>query len=132
MKKLGILNSEISAVISQLGHTDQIVICDAGLPIPDFVTRIDLAVVPGLPSFFDVLDAVLLEMQVENAIFAEELKTAQPQALSRLAATLATDVQLKSVSHETFKEMTKEAKAIIRTGECTPYANVILQAGVIF
>ncbi|PFV41789.1 D-ribose pyranase, partial [Bacillus cereus] len=36
------------------------------------------------------------------------------------------------VSHEQFKEHTKKAKAIIRTGEATPYANVILHAGVIF
>lgn len=131
MKKLGILNSEISSVISRLGHTDRIVICDAGLPIPDQVTRIDLAVVPGLPSFFDVLEAVLAEMQVERAIFADELKTAQPAALARLEGTLA-GAELSSVGHEEFKELTKEAKAIIRTGECTPYANVILQAGVTF
>ncbi|RNB80371.1 D-ribose pyranase [Brevibacillus nitrificans] len=131
MKKLGILNSDISALISQLGHTDRIVICDAGLPIPDFVTRIDLAVVPGLPSFFEVLNAVLLEMQVEKAIFAEELIKAQPSAHIYLEAALP-GVEMESVSHEAFKELTKEAKAIIRTGECTPYANVILQAGVTF
>ncbi|NGQ96709.1 D-ribose pyranase [Brevibacillus sp. SYP-B805] len=131
MKKRGILNSEISAVISRLGHTDQIVICDAGLPIPALVPRIDLAVVPGLPSLMDVLEAVLLEMQVERAILAEEWKQANPQLLNRVEAALA-GVERQSVSHETFKQMTREAKAIIRTGECTPYANVILQAGVIF
>lgn len=131
MKKLGILNSQISALISRLGHTDQIVICDAGLPIPDDVTRIDLAVIPGLPSFFEVLHAVLLEMQVEKAIFAEELKAAQPQAHADLKAALA-GIELSSVSHDEFKQRTKDAKAIIRTGECTPYANVILQAGVTF
>ncbi|CAM3316728.1 MULTISPECIES: D-ribose pyranase [Brevibacillus] len=131
MKKLGILNSELSAVISQLGHTDQIVICDAGLPIPDFVTRIDLAVVPGLPSFADVVEAVLLEMQVEKAIVADELAVAQPPLLDQLKETLP-DVQWESVSHESFKDLTKKAKAIIRTGECSPYANVILQSGVTF
>jgi D-ribose pyranase len=131
MKKLGILNSEISALISQLGHTDQIVICDAGLPIPDFVTRIDLAVVPGLPSFTDVLDAILLELQVEKWMVAEELGSAQPELLTRIEAALP-NVQRESISHETFKQLTKDAKAIIRTGECTPYANVILQSGVVF
>jgi D-ribose pyranase len=131
MKKIGILNSEISKVISQLGHTDQIVVCDAGLPIPDGVKRIDLALTPGVPSFFDVLEAVLLEMQVERAIIAEELKQASPETLKRLETALG-GVQLGSVSHEQFKQMTRQAKAVIRTGECTPYANVILQAGVIF
>lgn len=131
MKKCGILNSELSSVISQLGHTDQIIICDAGMPIPDFVTRIDLAVVPGLPTFVEVLDAVLLEMQVEKVIYAQELQAAQPALLARLEETFA-GVQRESVSHETFKQLSKDAKAMIRTGECTPYANIILQSGVTF
>jgi D-ribose pyranase len=131
MKKQGILNSELSALISRLGHTDRIVICDAGLPIPDFVPRIDLAVVPGLPSFFDVLEAVLLEMQVERVIYAEEWQRVNPQAVQRLEAELP-GAERDIVSHEAFKQLTREARAVIRTGECTPYANVILQAGVIF
>jgi D-ribose pyranase len=131
MKKIGILNSEISKVISELGHTDQIVICDAGLPIPDGVKRIDLSLTPGVPSFMSVLLAVLLEMQVERAYFAEELKQSSPETLAQLQEALQ-DADRKSVSHETFKQMTRQAKAVIRTGECTPYANVILEAGVIF
>lgn len=131
MKKQGILNSELSALISRLGHTDRIVICDAGLPIPEFVPRIDLAVVPGLPSFFDVLKAVLLEMQVERVIYAEEWQRVNPQAVQRLEAELP-GAERDIVSHKTFKQLTREARAVIRTGECTPYANVILQAGVIF
>jgi D-ribose pyranase len=131
MKKIGILNSEISKVISELGHTDQIVICDAGLPIPSHVKRIDLALTPGMPSFIDTLQAVLLEMQVERAYLADEMKEASPALLIKTESILA-NVERKSISHEEFKERTKSAKAIIRTGECTPYANVILEAGVIF
>ena len=56
MKKTPLINSEISAVIAQLGHMDTIVIGDMGLPIPDHVLRIDLAVRMGLPSFQDVLE----------------------------------------------------------------------------
>lgn len=131
MKKSGILNSELSAVISQLGHTQQIVICDAGLPIPAGVKRIDLAVVPGLPSFVDVLEAVLVEMQVERVIYAEELKQAQPQLFARIQTTFA-EARQDCVSHEQFKQLSKEAVAMIRTGECSPYANIILQSGVTF
>lgn len=131
MKKWGILNSELSAVVSQLGHTQHIVICDAGLPIPAGVKRIDLAVVPGLPSFLEVLEAVLLEMQAERVIYAEELKQAQPQLLSRIQSMFA-DAAQDAVSHEQFKQLSKDAVAIIRTGECSPYANIILQSGVTF
>lgn len=131
MKKIGLLNSDISTVISQLGHTQHIVICDAGLPIPAGVKRIDLAVVPGLPSFADILEAVLLEMQVERVIYAEELKQAQPQLFAHIQSTFA-DTRQEAVSHEQFKLLTKDSVAIIRTGECSPYANIILQSGVTF
>jgi len=131
MKKIGILNSEISEVIGKLGHTDQIVICDSGLPIPDHVKRIDLALKEGVPTFLETLETVLLEMQVESAIVAKEMAVVSADLEASMKETLG-KVDLVTVSHEEFKELTKKAKAIIRTGEFTPYANVILQAGVIF
>lgn len=131
MKKIGILNSEISKVISELGHTDKIVICDCGLPIPAQVKRIDLALKPGTPSFLETLETVLVEMQVEKAYVATELGTASPQLQPGIDRILP-GVPVTTISHEELKVLTKEAKAVIRTGECTPYANIILEAGVFF
>ncbi|QKG83824.1 D-ribose pyranase [Kroppenstedtia pulmonis] len=131
MKKTGILNSDITRVISLMGHTDRIVICDAGLPIPNGVERIDLAVKAGLPSFQEVLEVVLSEMEVEKAYRAIEMEEVSPGLKEELEKTLG-GIETVTISHERFKELCQEAKAVIRTGECTPYANVILQAGVIF
>ncbi|WP_410513582.1 D-ribose pyranase [Paenibacillus sp. BR2-3] len=131
MKKIGILNSDISRVISELGHTDTIVICDSGLPIPAHVKRIDLALKQGVPRFMDCLATVLQEMQVEEAIIALEMEEKSP-ALKEEMTSVLEGVTLHEISHEEFKILTHDAKAIIRTGEFTPYANVILQAGVIF
>ncbi|UFJ41806.1 D-ribose pyranase [Brevibacillus humidisoli] len=131
MKKIGILNSQISKVISELGHTDRIVICDAGLPIPDHVERIDLALTPGTPSFLLTLEAVLQEMQVEKAYWADEIKAKNNELWQRSQALLP-DVAQICLSHTELKKLTHGAKAIIRTGECSPYANVILESGVIF
>ncbi|CAM3560655.1 D-ribose high-affinity transporter [Escherichia coli] len=64
MKKGTVLNSDISSVISRLGHTDTLVVCDAGLPIPKSTTRIDMALTQGVPSFMQVLGVVTNEMQV--------------------------------------------------------------------
>ena len=58
MKRHGILNSDISRVLSYMGHTDCICIGDCGLPIPDETERIDLAVKFGVPTFMDVLKEV--------------------------------------------------------------------------
>ncbi len=75
MKKNGILNSEISKLSSDLGHTDQITIGDAGLPVPDGFKKIDLALKLGTPSFIEVLEEVLKDMAVEKFILAEEITT---------------------------------------------------------
>ncbi|MMZ65248.1 D-ribose pyranase [compost metagenome] len=131
MKKIGIINSELSKLISELGHTDTIVIADSGLPIPSGVTRIDLALRKGLPGYLETLETILDEMQVERYTIADEMKSSNPDLLQKTRQALDEAVD-ESVSHEEFKQLTRNAKAIIRTGECTPYANVILHAGVTF
>ncbi|RTL01869.1 MAG: D-ribose pyranase [Proteobacteria bacterium] len=132
MNKHGILNSEICKVLADLGHTDMIVIADCGLPIPDGVKRIDLALKIGVPSFIDVLDLLNEHMQIEQVTIAHEIHDKNPSVYTQLQPKLPADIVINEVSHEQFKQLTKQAKAIIRTGEATPYANIILSAGVIF
>ena len=131
MNKHGILNSEIAKILADLGHTDMLVIADCGLPIPAGVKKIDLALKLGVPSFLDVVELVAEHMQIERATIAGEINSHNPQVQQQLKASL-TDVSFNEVSHEEFKRISHAAKAIIRTGEATPYANVILYAGVIF
>jgi D-ribose pyranase len=131
MKKIGILNRDISQVVASLGHKDMLVIADAGLPIPQQTQRIDLALTEGIPPFLDTLRAVLLEMEVEEAIVAQEMKDVSPQMLEQVRRLLG-DVPIRFVPHEAFKEHTRTARAVVRTGEFTPYANVILVSGVVF
>lgn len=135
MKKGTLLNSEISAVVARMGHTDQITIGDAGLPIPDGVQRIDLAVSRNLPPLLPVLQTVLVELEVEGVILAEELQTISPEAYAEIIALIQSansTVRIQAVPHEEFKIATANSKAVIRTGECTPYVNIILQSGVSF
>ncbi len=129
MKRHGILNSHISKVLTDLGHTDMVVIADCGLPIPAGVERIDLALELGTPSFADVVRVVADDMAIEQVTLATEINDTNVKALEVINQL---DVPQDFVSHEAFKELTKQAKVIIRTGEATPYANVILHAGVIF
>jgi D-ribose pyranase len=131
MKKTGILNQPISAIIAGLGHTDTVVIADAGLPIPDGPVRIDLALAERIPSFLKTLDVVLTEMQVEKAIVADEMLEVSADLHAATEKRLG-DISIETVSHENFKEQTRSAKAVIRTGEFIPYANIILVAGVVF
>lgn len=132
LKKNGILNSEISKVLSDLGHTDEIVIADAGLPIPSNVVKIDLALTFSEPSFIRVLELVLADMKVESVTLAKEIETENPSQLQAIKDVLTEEEEISFMSHEKFKKELKNAKAIIRTGEATPYSNIILKAGVLF
>lgn len=131
MKKIGTLNQPLSAVLAGLGHMDQLVVADAGLPIPEGTARIDLALKAGVPSFWDALEVILEEIQVESALVAEEMVSTSPQVYSQLLEMLP-DVPIERVPHESFKNLTASARAVVRTGEFTPYANIILKAGVVF
>lgn len=131
MKKHGILNSHISEVLSRLGHTDTIVIADCGLPIPDETIRIDISLKKGDPSFIEVLEAVVADMVVEKITLATEMKEHNSLLEEKVMETV-NGAQVNYMSHDAFKLQTKSAKAVIRTGEVTPYANIILHAGVIF
>lgn len=131
MKKTGLLNQPLSAAIAGLGHTDALIIADAGLPIPAGPQRIDLALCAGIPSFLDTLCAVLGEMQVERVVIAGEMLAASPALHAQILALFG-DTSVETVPHTRFKQMTAEARAVVRTGEFTPYANVILFSGVVF
>lgn len=125
MKKSGLLHAELSGLIAAMGHGDLIVIGDAGLPVPPGVRCIDLAVSTGVPGIFAVLDAVLAELAVERAAIATE-------AAPDLAARFRDRIPADAIAHDEFKRRSATARAIVRTGECTPYANIALWAGVTF
>ncbi len=120
MKKHGILNPQLSRVIA-----------DAGLPIPPGVERIDLALTGGIPQFMDVLNAILSGMQVERATIAREMQDRSPQLCAQVSTAMRT-CPMSEIAHEELKGLTARARAIVRTGEFTPYANIILYAGVVF
>ncbi|WP_434797099.1 D-ribose pyranase [Terrisporobacter vanillatitrophus] len=129
MKKTKMINSKLSYVISQMGHTDSLTIGDCGLPIPCGTKRIDLALTHNVPTFIQTLDIILGELCVEEAIIASEIKEKNPEVYEAIKKKVSV---LQEVSHEEFKVLTKDSKAVVRTGECSPYANIILKSGVVF
>ena len=107
MKKMGILNSDISRVLSYMGHTDCIAIGDCGLPIPDEVERIDLALAFGEPTFMRTLEVVAGDMKIEKIVLAEEIKAQNPKVLSEIEDFFADqDVEVEYVSHAELKNRT--------------------------
>ena len=128
MKKIGIINSSISTVIAHLEHSDMLVIADAGLPIPMTTQRIDLALKPNVPGFLETLEVVLTEMFVEKAYVSVDILTKSPHIHTGIQKLLG-NVLIETLPHPDFKRLSGSTKAIIRTAEFTPFANVILVAG---
>jgi D-ribose pyranase len=131
MKKQGILGHELSEVIASMGHTDLLVIADAGFPVPPGVQRIDLAVRCGLPPMLEVTQAIAGDLEVEAITVADELLSRE-DALPEALRGLFPGVPMHHISHEEFKRLSQRARAVVRTGECTPYHNVILTSGVTY
>lgn len=129
MKKKGILNAQLCRVLAEMGHNDLLLIADAGLPIPKEIERIDLALVCNKPLFKDVFTAVCNELKIQSAYMAVEIKEKNPQVLKLVQKKIDS---IDFISHEELKEISHRVKAIIRTGECTPYGNIILVSGVVF
>jgi D-ribose pyranase len=131
MKRHGILNGDLAQLVALIGHGQTVLIADAGMPRPPGLPLIDLAVTLGLPGFVDVVRAVVCEMAVEKFTVADELVESNDSVLSDIQGLLVGSEQVQ-VSHELLKELSANAVAFVRTGEGTPYANVLLYSGVVF
>ncbi|MDI3403777.1 D-ribose pyranase [Streptomyces cavernicola] len=129
MKRAGILNRRLAGALAELGHGDGVLVCDAGMPIPDGPRVVDLAFRAGVPSFAEVLDGLLDELVIEGGTAAVEVTEANPDAAGLLAARVP---DLRLVPHEELKRLTAGARLVVRTGEARPYANVLLRCGVFF
>lgn len=132
MKKTGILHAELSRLVAGMGHHDLLVIGDAGLPVPKGVAVVDLALREGVPGFLETLDTVLGELHVEEAVIDIEMATVSPGMAAAFRAAWPAGIPLREVPHAELQRIARDARAIVRTGEFTPYANVVLVAGVVF
>ncbi|MEU4644469.1 D-ribose pyranase [Micromonospora sp. NPDC023814] len=130
MKRRGVLNAELSGVLATLGHTDLLLVVDAGFPIPRTAHRIDLAVTEDLPKLTTVLDLVADEIIVEGVVVAEDVTT-HNKPLAQWLGQRFPGVPTTTRPHaEMLGELAHQAKAIVRTGAFNPWGNVGLICGV--
>ena len=131
MKKHGFLSAPVAEIVATMGHTDQLIVCDSGFPVPPGVQRIDLAVTGSLPAFPDVLRVLLEDLAVEKFILASETEQVSPQRFAEILALLP-NVPHETFPHTEFKMLARGARAAIRTGDIVPYSNIILISGVTY
>lgn len=131
MKKRGFLSAPVAELIALMGHTDRLIVCDAGFPVPPAVPRIDLAITRDLPSLPAVLRVLLGDLAVERFVLARELPEVSPHRYAEILDLLP-DVPHDLLPHVEFKQAARDVRGVIRTGDFVPYSNILLVAGVVF
>ncbi|MEY2615058.1 MAG: D-ribose pyranase [Verrucomicrobiota bacterium] len=130
MKKNGILNLGLNQALAGMGHGDFMIVCDAGFPIPNQVTRVDLAIVPDVPDLETVLTAISADFIVEKLGYANEMAQNNPRLKEKVDRIFAGAELLTFPHAEILTELAAKAKCIVRTGAFDPWGNILLYSGV--
>jgi len=129
MLKTGIFHPQLLRILGEIRHKDLLVIGDAGLPIPKGVERVDLGWKQGSPGYLEVLEEIAKVLVIEEALFATEALEVSPDFHKQALKLLPEGAPVNYVPHAQLKEISADAKAIILTGEFTPYTNIVITAG---
>jgi D-ribose pyranase len=129
MKESGILNSDIASVISRQGHGDLLLIADAGFAIPRGIEVIDIALSENQPRVIDFLNELKKHFSVEKIIMANQTKKANPSYFNEIISVFDDDTEVETIDHKELRKLSESVKAVIRTGDFTAYANVLLVSG---
>ena len=127
MTETGILNREIAAEMAKMGHTDMMLIADAGLAIPNTTKVIDLSLTKDLPTALQGLDEVLKHFSVEKIIYSQATVDVSPTREQAFLERFDDSVEKQVVPHAVLRdELTRKVKFAIRTGDFTANSNLIL------
>ena len=125
----GILNPRILSLLARIRHTNALVIADRGFPFWPQIETVDISLVDNVPTVLQVLAAVRANHNFTQAFMAKEfLKNNFKHVQDKFAKALRR-VPTKFEAHVEFKKRVPDAIGLIRTGDTTQYANVILISG---
>ena len=113
MKKRGIFNAQLIEELTKMRHTDRIVICDAGFPVPEGKTLVDVSLTAELPTVEQVFRLICNEILIEGLTFSEGLKV---------------EHTFEEITSPAFFERVyeRDVKLFIRTGDVRPCGNIML------
>ncbi|MEO0442323.1 MAG: RbsD/FucU family protein [Pseudomonadota bacterium] len=128
MLRTGLLNPHVLSLLARVRHTNTLVIADRGFPSWPGMETVDLSLVDDVPTVLDVIRAVRPNFVVGAAWMAEEFVRANDPAKVNAFGTALDGVTLTREPHDAFKLRVPAAVGLIRTGDTTQYANVILES----
>lgn len=129
MLKAGVLNPHLNSLISRVRHTNTLVIADRGFPFWPMIETVDISLVDDVPTVLQVLAALRGNFVIAKAWMAREFLRINSPTTRAAFATALDGIALKHEPHVEFKQRVPRAIGLIRTGDTTPYANLILESG---
>lgn len=123
-----VLHPGLLHLLASAGHTDLVAVCDRGFPAPPEVPRIDLALTDDLPTVLDVLRCARAMVVFDRLLLPEEARAVSPDRVRELQAAFP-DTPCEFLPHQEFKAVARTARGLVRTGDATPYANVMFAVG---
>ena len=124
----GILNPALNSLISRVRHTNTLVIADRGFPFWPAIETVDLSLVDDVPTVIQVLMAIRTNFSTGKAWMAREFKTVNSERTRAPFNVALNGLDVQFEPHVKFKKRVPLAIGLIRTGDTTPYANIILES----
>ena len=129
MLKSGILNPALLSLLAKVRHTNLLVIADRGFPYWPAIETVDISLVDGIPTVLQVVNALRPAYDFTQAYMAQEFLGENTPAVLEQFKTALTGISLAYEPHVDFKKRVPQAIGLIRTGDVTQYANLILVSG---
>ncbi len=128
MLQTAILNPALLDLLARVRHTNTLVIADWAFPFWPEIETVDIALTRGIPTVLDVLDLLTPVFKIGRIWQAEEFVTCNPEeTVTRFAKSFGS-IPLTREAHIDFKKRVPQAIGLIRTGDTTPYGNIILES----
>ena len=129
MLKNGILNPQINSLLSRVRHTNMLVISDRGFPFWPTIETVDISLVDDVPTVLEVLRAIRPNFEICEVVMAQEFKVENTPKVQKQFAEALAGIPVTFDPHVDLKKRVPQAIGLIRTGDTTQYANMILISG---
>jgi D-ribose pyranase len=128
MLKSGILNPAINSLLSRVRHTNTLVIADRGFPYWPEIETVDISLIDDIPRVLDVIAAIRPNFVIGATFMAEEFRSSNTPQTHLAFSQALLGIQIAYEPHVEFKKRVPGAIGLIRTGDTTQYANIIIES----
>ena len=128
MLRSGILNPHINSLLARVRHTNTLVIADRGFPNWPQIETVDISLVDDVPRVLEVLRAIRENFVIGRIFMAEEFWRENDVATTTVFEDALLGIEVEREPHAELKTRVPNAIGIIRTGDSTQYANMILES----